>query len=478
MIARFSPYFIQKQQNDFYYKKSQLMLKDTLKVFNNTKLRSRYKILATVSRTFTKKQLRNVGFNFSNTMYKTSKRKLQLDLIDEREVVMPLCKRKKSEDVKRLIVNELNANSEISSKISKGLPVYYLNDSKLAIFKKIKTKNPSVSLSQATYYKLIPRNYQYATKKTDMCDICISGKKALKRNRDEDEEMIAFYNSHKKIKEDQKSLYDKKVSSLENGECIIIVDFKENFKIGGSRIETSQSFYNKIQVTCLGFCMVYKDEDIIKRKYHTFLSSILTHDSFMVINCIEILLKTSLARFKKLHFWSDNAMVFRSGEYQNYILRKVKSNKLTTLNYFVEYHGKSNVDSHFGVLQKAFDFEEKNSTIRDLFDLFIFFIQYFVDKNTDADFDIYYEPTRNTIVEKVKIDNSKSYLSFKVEKNLIYGHPLSVFEQKKYYLVDYKVFEQKTNRRSKVAPKKAQLMDWAPSNSILKTMQKRIALNT
>ena len=41
--------------------------------------------------------------------------------------------------------------------------------------------------------------------------------------------------------------------NLNKKECSLIMDFKENFKIGGDPIETSKIFYNKSQVSCLGF---------------------------------------------------------------------------------------------------------------------------------------------------------------------------------------------------------------------------------
>ena len=60
--------------------------------------------------------------------------------------------------------------------------VYNLQESKLFIYNKIKKENPQVNLSLTKYYKLCPKNFQYSKKKTDMCDICINGKKLTKKN--------------------------------------------------------------------------------------------------------------------------------------------------------------------------------------------------------------------------------------------------------------------------------------------------------
>ena len=51
----------------------------------------------------------------------------------------------------------------------------------------------------------------------------------------------------------------KKLMDLNEKEWCLIIDFKENFKIGCGTIKTSQIFYNKSQVSCLGFSLIYKD---------------------------------------------------------------------------------------------------------------------------------------------------------------------------------------------------------------------------
>ena len=134
------------------------------------------------------------------------------------------------------------------------------------------------------------------------------------------------------------------------------MDFKQSFKIGGGPVELSQSFYNKSSVSCLGFMMITNSGGNIRRRYYDFLSEVITHDSFFVKNCIESLKDGTLSDFTKIHFWSDNAGHFRSQELKKYILLDLPSkNYETTQNFFVEYHGKSDLDGHFGVLLRAFN---------------------------------------------------------------------------------------------------------------------------
>ena len=115
------------------------------------------------------------------------------------------------------------------------------------------------------------------------------------------------------------------------------MDFKENFKIGGDTIETSQIFYNKSQISCLGFCLIYKQDNQIKRKYYNYLSKIITHDSYFVIKCLESFQLKYLSVYNKVNFWSDNSGHFRSAELMNYILLELPNKRLeTTMNFFVE----------------------------------------------------------------------------------------------------------------------------------------------
>ena len=112
-------------------------------------------------------------------MYRTAKRKHFT--IEKGDEVVNQKTKKLKEIENELIINELKLHSEKSSKLYRNKPVYNLQESKLYIYKKIKKENPQVNLSLSKYYKLCPKNFQYSKKKTDMCDICINGKKLTKK---------------------------------------------------------------------------------------------------------------------------------------------------------------------------------------------------------------------------------------------------------------------------------------------------------
>ena len=176
-----------KIQKDFYLMIIKKIIKNLLKLFNETDKNS---VLAVLSYVLPKRILKKEGFIFSNTMYRTAKRKhFTIEKGDE-EVDQKTKKLKEIEN--ELIINELKLHSEKSSKLYRNKPVYNLQESKLYIYKKIKKENPEVNLSLTKYYKLCPKIFQYSKKKTDMCDICINGKKLTKKN---DKKMLIKLNT-------------------------------------------------------------------------------------------------------------------------------------------------------------------------------------------------------------------------------------------------------------------------------------------
>ena len=83
----------------------------------------------------------------------------------------------------------------------------------------------------------------------------------------------------------------------------------------------------------------------------------MSHDSLFVKECIDKLFIDHIKDiFCNVIFWSDNACHFRSAELMNHILFQLPvtySNIEFSMNYFIEYHGKTALDRNFGLLQKA-----------------------------------------------------------------------------------------------------------------------------
>ena len=167
------------------------------------------------------------------------------------------------------------------------------------------------------------------------------------------------YFKHEMFVNDQKIRYKNIKENLKDNECIIIMDFKQNLTLGMGPIQTSNDYYNKEMVSCLGFLIIYKENDLIKRKYVDYFSKILSHDSLYVKECLNKLLKNYVNnRFNNVILWCDNACHFRSSELMYHILFRLAdeySNIKFTINYFIKYHGKPALDVHFSLLQRAYN---------------------------------------------------------------------------------------------------------------------------
>jgi len=137
------------------------------------------------------------------------------------------------------------------------------------------------------------------------------------------------------------------------------MDFKENLSLGHSVEEVSQDFYERPQRSYFTIVVYYEDPTtkIRTKKYFDFLSSILTHDTLFVTECLESVINSEEMKelnLKKLSFWLDNGPAhFRTFEFLGK-LSELRKRYLISLNYFVEYHGKSSCDSHFSLVSRYY----------------------------------------------------------------------------------------------------------------------------
>ena len=62
---------------------------------------------------------------------------------------------------------------------------------------------------------------------------------------------------HKEIVKHQKYQFNQDVDALTEQNCILIMDFKENLRIGGGPNETKNDFFNHQQISVLGLAIIY-----------------------------------------------------------------------------------------------------------------------------------------------------------------------------------------------------------------------------
>ena len=137
-------------------------------------------------------------------------------------------------------------------------------------------------------------------------------------------ENLQKFQNHEDAKVKQKQYYHALIDSLTSKECVIITDFKENLKIGGSPVETGYEYYNKRQVSLLSFACTYKENGETKTKYFDFFSYCLSHNLFFAKTCFKGLLGNDFfANFSKIHIWADGGRHFRSSEFAHFALYEI-----------------------------------------------------------------------------------------------------------------------------------------------------------
>lgn len=359
--------------------------------------------------------------------------------------------------------------TEYSTKIK-----FSLNKSKKEIYECMVLEN-KINIHISTFYKLIPNNIIKSKKKTDMCNICNLKDKLLAKEKqciDNGVELsnkliedLRAINQHKEFYTHQNSQYKKDIDNIDDKTCVIVLDYKENIKVGGGPIETNSCFYEKTSISLLGFALVFKEANIIKYEYHNFLSEILSHDSLFSGECfLKILKDKRFKRIKHLKIWSDNGNHFRSLEFLYYLFKEAPKYFSGSIKYnrFVECHGKSIVDGHFGVLSKLIKQKELELYISDIKDLKEMFEReekrkglYFsaINKSTISQKTFFYIYERKNRPKKrsLKVDGLYINLSFLFINGVLFSSPLSFDDVSNYSRVPFGEVSCDDNRETRRA---------------------------
>ena len=457
--VRVNPY----NKNEKYYTKINTeaglkILENIKNLYNNCKGYQKTNVISLVSKIFNRKYLKKLGFNSSNKQYNNSKRKADNDFnLENYKRFRPLSKLKTSEEIKKGIVEHIKKYSNETKNMYHQDKVYYLQQTKKYIYGKYIENNLDSKLSFTTFYKFIPKYFKYPKRESDKCPLCNYGKTLIskrKLNEIEKRDKEVFI-QHEHYKNLQKSSYNEMVNNLTVGECVVVMDFKQNFILGKGPIETNHDFYHKIQVSCLGFYVMYKNGEHIVKKYVDYFSKILSHDSLYVIDCIRMLIKNHIDNnLNKINFWSDNGCHFRSLELYNYILNDILTEsqfKETSMNFFAEYHGKSEVDGHFGMLQKVYNFYSKIEKIDDIEQLMDTFHKNIKNgkKESQCFYEIYSRLNRPEKINKMMIKDSKKYLSFRKLNDELYGGSVYKKNVNTYEKVGYEMKEVMDKRNTR-----------------------------
>ncbi|PVV01020.1 hypothetical protein BB560_004579 [Smittium megazygosporum] len=375
-------------------------------------------------------QLSDFGFEFSSNQYSLSRKKASEEnftMVDYKRH-SSTSKKKASEETKAKVSDILyEFSNSSSSTISLGTAgngyqeIRYLTKPKRDIYYELKEKHPEIQLSLSKFYSLCPNNYRKPQKRTDVCNICAAGEKIKKKydttkaneNASLEQTMrlrvaTEEFEVHKQLTLEQRKNFKNQIAGLSGKSLIIISDFKENFKIGGGPIETTRDFYQKPQISDLCFCVLSKSGDLVR-----------------------------VPKVEEVNLWSDSGPHFKNADYLYSVcleLPQIFSSKKFKLNYFMENHGKSDVDGRFGVLSR-----EKSQVSDNI-----------SDNNRVYNFQIYRKDAIRGLRIRAKVSSGfRNYLSFYLGDGGLMACPLSLPDPSKCFNIDFMIKVKRDIRTNK-----------------------------
>ena len=156
--------------------------------------------------------------------------------------------------------------------------------------------------------------------------------------------------------------YKSDIENIPDGTVVIVADFKQNMVIGRSQVEPSEAYHNSREPrSVLGFHVATQTS----RYFVNYLSGCSSKSSAYAVQCSRHLLNTdwfkSLVEENNIHnviVWTDRGTHFMDKHNLYFWLCELLWDynwvQGVKYNFFVEKHGKSIVDGHFGLLSYYF----------------------------------------------------------------------------------------------------------------------------
>jgi hypothetical protein len=122
----------------------------------------------------------------------------------------------------------------------------------------------------------------------------------------------------------------------------------------------SADYYENNTRTQLSFCIIYKENNNIKKMFVDLISHLLDTKCFSSIRGIKFLMKQDF--FKRIDkknyiFWFDCGTHFRCAEMIYFLFSEMQSCEPIKIeaNFFAEKHGKNKLDQHFSIQSKFYE---------------------------------------------------------------------------------------------------------------------------
>jgi hypothetical protein len=229
-------------------------------------------------------------------------------------------------------------------------------------------ENPGIKCGRTTFFNNKPPSVKKAKSKQDCCPICKESKKFLpilesqhsSKLNSSDLEALEAFKFHKVAASTQSKHYEDSLSSLKEGKALLVMDFKANISLGKGPEQDSGVFFNAPQRTIFGVVGFFKKNGELFKIIFTIVSSVLNHDSRTVCEILNgnIFPHSIFRHFKvtEIDLWMDNApSQFRNKEHFSTIYNlSLKYKMKLNMNFFAEYHGKSECDRHFGLISRIY----------------------------------------------------------------------------------------------------------------------------
>jgi hypothetical protein len=187
---------------------------------------------------------------------------------------------------------------------------------------------------------------------------------------------LCYFYHHYHLKDQRRWEHKQEIEQLKPGKLLIVFDFKANLVINRGPVEVGLRYYNRKHQSLMGFAIYERLADSKLRMYYIdVISNCLSHDSHAALEQVKLALSKALslaqAPVTEISFWSDTGGHFMSHSFVSQIITEVPviikqhlvdrgvsvpdSDISVILNFFVESHGKSTVDSHFSVTGSYLD---------------------------------------------------------------------------------------------------------------------------
>jgi hypothetical protein len=159
-----------------------------------------------------------------------------------------------------------------------------------------------------------------------------------------------------------KALFQQHLQQLQDGDAVLVMDFKENVSLGKGPRELGNSWYTKERRTVFGVVVHVRQAGEVVKYHFNIISDCLTHDAIFVKYALSSLFASNawkqLGIRRNLAIWSDNAAHFKNKVLLSYYAQLCHENEdfeRVLVCFFEAYHGKSLVDGMFGVMTNWID---------------------------------------------------------------------------------------------------------------------------